>query len=221
MTGFSRTIAEIIGRKLDYDEEGRKVLAYGAFGIMQFCLSIVLVVMTGIIFKVLPEALVISFTAAILRKFSGGAHATSPGRCLAIGTVFTTVLAVAVDRLLITAGHVWLVIYMVACVVFSIAAIWTYAPVDNPNKPITKEERRMKFKKESIASVFIISLVSVALFSLHLIIGRINWLLPVSLAIFTGMAWQSFTLLKSGRWLISRMDGCFCALIKPKGGEVE
>jgi archaellum biogenesis protein FlaJ (TadC family) len=110
---------------------------------------------------------------------------------------------------------------MVACVVFSIAAIWTYAPVDNPNKPITKEERRMKFKKESIASAFIISMVSVALFSLHLIIGRINWLLPVSLAIFTGMAWQSFTLLKSGRWLISRMDGCFCALIKPKGGEVE
>ena len=48
--------------------EGRKVLAYGAFGIMQFFLSIVLVVMTGIIFKVLPEALVISFTAAILEK---------------------------------------------------------------------------------------------------------------------------------------------------------
>ena len=42
MTGFSRTIAEIIGRKLDYDEEGRKVLAYGAFGIMQFCLPLFL-----------------------------------------------------------------------------------------------------------------------------------------------------------------------------------
>jgi accessory gene regulator B len=220
VTGLSRAIAEKIGNKLGFDEERKSVLAYGAFGIMQVSFSIMLIILAGVIFDVLLEAMIISFTAVILRKYCGGAHSSSPTGCIVIGTVVTTLLAVAVNRLLPMTGTYFMTAYAAACMIFSIAAIHTYAPVDNPNKPIRNEERRKRLKKGGIVLALIISSASIILLALNIFLDSIiKWARPVSLAVCTGMAWQSFTLLKSGSWLISRLDAFVSIPIKLLGGE--
>ncbi len=202
---ISNRIADKISMILKTDEDHREILAYGAFSLLQTLWSIFLVIVFGIVFNVLFEAFIISFSGVILRKYSGGAHATSPNRCAVIGAIIPVVFGLVINRYLLNLGIVFSLVIVSISFVVSYYLINTLAPVDTPNKPIVKEKTRLRLKRSSLKTVYIYVVIILFLNYLYLQIHNI-YLLKAILSISFGMLWQSITLTRFGHYLINLLD---------------
>ena len=132
-------LAGQISSALKFDKDYEEVLAYGAFSILQTLNTIVLILLFGLLFKVPLEAFVISLGASILRKYSGGAHASTPGRCAVLGVGAFVTLGILV-KYLVRFDSIVNLLLVFACFGISYFIISKKAPKDTPNKPITNSE---------------------------------------------------------------------------------
>lgn len=209
MEKLCNKIANKISIQLGFDDDKKEVLAYGAFALIQMFISIALVLIFGLVFNVAVEALIISFVVSILRKYSGGVHASSPSACLFIGTIICVGLAILIKSLLLSMINI-----KVFLILGAMFFIWSYyilvklAPVDSSNKPIKREKKRKRMKKGSIIvlSVYlIISLMYIVIF--HYFGG--NQFIIYAGCICVGVLWQTFTLTKFGFLTITNIDTLF------------
>lgn len=201
-----KKISNNIAQELNLDEDKISVINYGIFSFIQIAICIGLVIIFGFIFNVVIEALIISFTISILRKSSGGVHATSPGRCAIIGTIASVGLGLISKY--INASF--------SLVIFggSIAFIWSYyiiyklAPVDSIAKPIKSIEKRNRLKKSSmmiLSAYLIIAVIEIIFFYFT----KNSSILVYSLCIYMGILWQIFSLTKCGHLVIGKLDKLF------------
>lgn len=201
-----KKISNNIAQELNFDEDKKAVINYGISSFIQMGICIGLVIIFGVIFNVVFEALIISFTISILRKSSGGVHATSPERCAIIGTINSVGLALISKY--INAS------FSLVILVGSIAFIWSYyivyklAPVDSMAKPIKNIEKRNRLKKSSmiILSVYLIIVITEILYFYFM---RNSIVLTYSLCIYMGMLWQVFSLTKYGHSIMRKLDKFF------------
>lgn len=206
MEKLSSNIANRVALELNMDDDKRDVIAYGTFALIQTIISIFLVSTFGLMFHVSLEALIILFTASILRKYSGGAHASSPGNCTSIGVIICVGQALLISFLVSVYIN-----FKIALILEIIVFIWCYymiyklAPVDNPSKRIKSEEKRKRMKKRS----FLI-LNSYLIVDIFIMIAYFNFnkvaLLVYALCLTGGIAWQTFTLTKSGHLILAKID---------------
>lgn len=218
MERLTNSIADKIAGELKLDRDNKEVIAYGMFAIMDIALSIFLIGVFGLMFHVAAEALTISFAGSILRKYSGGAHASSPGRCAAIGTIICVggaLLFVHLIGPIITPDL--LVLSGVIVFVWSYYLIFKLAPVDSPAKPIRTRQKRIRMKK---GSVFVLStyLLIVGITAAIYIAYRDKDFLTYTLCIYGGTAWQVFTLTKLGHSVMNKMDSFFSQIYTIKKG---
>jgi len=206
MEKLSKNIAAKLAADLDYDNDKKEVMAYGAFALIQMFISIVLVMIFGLIFHVAIEALIISFTASILRKYSGGVHASSPNTCTFLGIVVCVGFALIIKLFLAP-----LIDIKVLLIIAIPAFIWSYymirklAPVDTPNKPIKREEKRKRMKKGALMVLelyFFIIIINMIVY----LYFNLNMVIVYSVCIIFGVAWQVLTLTKSGHQAIEKLD---------------
>lgn len=209
MEKLSRVFADKIALELNLDINKKEVIAYGMFALLQMVLSIALVIIFGSVFNLLVEALIISFTTSILRKYSGGVHANSSGACIIIGTIICIGQAFIVKVL--TDYDINLNLNII---VGSLIFIWSYytvyklAPVDSPAKPIKKEAKRKRMRKGSIiilTAYLIIVIISLIMYSYT---GDRN-LIKYYLCIYIGVLWQVFTLTTYGHFIMKKIDALF------------
>lgn len=206
MENLSNNIANKVASELNIDNDKKEVIAYGTFALIQTFISIFLVSIFGFIFKVAFEALIILFTASILRKYSGGAHASSPGSCTSIGVIICTGQALLISFIVKN----W-INFKIALIVELIVFIWSYymvyklVPVDNPSKRIKSEEKRKRMKKGSFITLSIYFLIVIFAMILYFNIKR-TALLVYSLCIIGGVVWQVFTLTRSGHLTLAKID---------------
>ncbi|MCG8400661.1 MAG: accessory gene regulator B family protein, partial [Firmicutes bacterium] len=128
---MSNYLASKIGRILKMDKEREEIIAYGAFGLIQTLWSLVLTVVFGLIFNVLAEVLIVSLTAVVLRKFSGGAHATSPNRCAVLGIVVSGGFALIIKSTAANLNIAFILVYAFAVFTFAYFTTSRYSPVDS------------------------------------------------------------------------------------------
>ena len=136
---ISNDIASNISKKIDMDKSRQEVIAYGAYILLDTFLAIGMVMLFGAIFGVFYQALVVSFASALLRKTSGGAHATTPMRCAIIGTLFSVGFALIIGSLNSFITMPIAFAYLIMTFALSYYILWKLAPVDSPNKRIVKE----------------------------------------------------------------------------------
>ncbi|NFK85237.1 accessory regulator AgrB, partial [Clostridium botulinum] len=164
---ISNNIAKKIASELNLDNDKKEVIAYGTFALFQTIFSIFLIIIFGYLFNVQIEALMISFTISILRKSSGGVHATSPNNCAIIGTIICVGFAIIVVFLTSSLINLNIILFLgVIIFVWSYYIIYKLAPVDSKAKPIQKSKRVKKLKKSSIITL-----------SVYLVIILINFIL--------------------------------------------
>ncbi|QEK11243.1 accessory regulator AgrB [Crassaminicella thermophila] len=199
----SNNIAGKIAATLKLDKEQEAVLAYGAFGLLETILAIILVLVFGKIFGVLLEAIIISFVSAIFRKYSGGAHATSPNRCAAIGVIVSVGLGIFVNKISINIFSLLIFGLLTFFIVLYITV--KYAPVDTPNKPIKKLERRKKLKIKSLIILFLFLIITLILTRYYIKLGDVS-LLSIIASILLGLLWQAITLTSLGHLIIHKLD---------------
>lgn len=72
MEQLARKIAKTISTNLHYDEEKEAAIAYGLIAIIQTFVTLLIVIILGIVFKILIEVLLVTLSASLLRKYSGG-----------------------------------------------------------------------------------------------------------------------------------------------------
>lgn len=183
---ISNKLATCIAFNLNMDEDNREVLAYGAFSILQTLWSIFLVIIFGLLFGVVLEALIISAVGAFLRKYSGGVHATAPNRCAIIGVIMSVGLALLVMNLIINLNVILTSMFILFCYIVTYYCICKYCPRDTPNKPIVKPEKRIKLKKSAKRLVHLFGVLTVMSYILFLN-GYSYFTLSLGIAISAGL----------------------------------
>lgn len=199
-------ISNNIAEELKFDEEKKSVINYGIFAVIQMGIAIGLTIIFGFAFHAVVEALIVSFVISILRKSSGGVHASSPGRCAILGTIVSVgfgLLAKFVDKSLIVIIAIGIVIFL-----WSFYIVYKLAPVDSAAKPIKNQERRKKLKRSSMAilSVYLIMAIVNIIYCYYK--GNVS-VLTYTLCIYMGLVWQIFSLTKIGHLILGKIDAFF------------
>ncbi|MCY6960630.1 accessory gene regulator ArgB-like protein [Clostridium brassicae] len=202
---LSNALAENISSSLNLDDNNKQIIAYGAFSFFQTLWAILFIVILSFLFNVLLEALILSFTASFLRKYSGGAHATSPNRCALIGGIIFTLLGLFVDKFSLIINIKNTSFLILISFLFSYLIVYKLAPVDSTAKPIKKEKTRRRLKKKSILLISLLLVLSIILLSFYHKF-QMSHLLIIVQCICLGLAWQSFTLTSVGHLLIRYID---------------
>ena len=196
-----KKISNNIAQELNLDDDKRAVINYGIFAFVQMAICIALVIIFGLIFNVVIEALIISFTISILRKSSGGVHASSSGKCAIIGTITSVGMGIISKHIYVSFGLV--------SVVGSVVFIWSYyivyklAPVDSVAKPIKNIEKIKRLKKNSIV-ILSVYLIIIVINILYFYFIKNSIVLVYSLCIYIGLLWQVFSLTKYGYLVVGK-----------------
>lgn len=198
-----KSISDRLQVELNLDEDKKSIIEYGLIALFHMSISILLVAITGLITGVIIEALIISFVGAILRKFSGGAHASTALSCSILGIIISVLPSKIIKYYNF---NIHLIIVM-CLFIFSISffIIYKLAPVDSPNKPIKKVEKIKKLKKGSII-ILTIYMVIVIFNIIIYYITKNNIFLVYSSCIYIGTLWQVFTLTKFGHIIVKILD---------------
>lgn len=215
---ISNTVGNKIAVSLDLDKDNEEIIIYGAFNLLQTLWGILWVVILGIILKVLVQALIISFSWALLRKYSGGVHASSPNRCAGIGAIETNALALMVNSVLPLFSIKVIGFMLILSLISSYYIINKLAPVDSEAKPIVKLETRKRLKKNSIAVLNIYTVTIIILGFIYFKNGNKLFLSTIE-ALFLGMMWQASTLTSKGHQLLYKIEGVLNMLKRRKKDE--
>lgn len=205
---ISSKVGHALASNLDYNKDQEEVLTYGVINFLQIIYSFSLIIIISSIFHVLFEGLVISVAISILRKYSGGAHSSSPNRCAVIGAVISAcfgILSVYLSKRLTFEDTLLL---MAISFVYSCYCIYKYAPAASPSKPINSNLKRKRLRRKSfliLSFIFIITAVFVVLYNK----SRNITFLKYADCFVIGAVWQTFTLTCLGHKLLSKADSVF------------
>lgn len=213
----SGNIATIVSEELKLNQDKKDIIAYGTFAILQIIISILLVIIFGLIFHVTIEALLICCTVSILRKYSGGVHASSPNMCLLIGTVICISQALFISLLIVKLVSPTM-LFLVGILTFSCTyyLIYKLAPVDSPLKPIKTQKKIYRMKKGSIIVLSVYVIITIVNFVLYFYLREERFAI-YSLCIYVGAAWQSLTLTRPGHLIIKKIDVFIYQILSFKG----
>lgn len=206
---FTEKIAISIGRKasltLKINNDDEKIIIYGAIGLLQILWSILWTIAIGMIFGVVYEALLFSAFVSALKRYSGGAHASSPGRCTIIGVTISIIFGFIIKVLLTTQNIFVLVVLGLSCIFISLCIVIKLAPVDSVSKPITNIIMRQRLKRNSeMLILFYTFIMVITLFTFRT--SSEIYLLKVFKCISLGTLWQSVTLTKHGIKILNKVD---------------
>ncbi|WP_026889041.1 accessory gene regulator ArgB-like protein [Clostridium beijerinckii] len=202
-------IAANIGKEtrciLDFNDDTEEVIIYGAINLIQTLISFLLTIVTGVIFGVIYEALVFTITVSILKKYSGGAHASSPGRCLFLGSAISIGSSLLISKILCKQSVWEITVIGILCIAISLYIIIRKAPVDTENKPITSNKMRQRLKRGSIVTILIFSIGMVIVLLIFKISANLVYI-KIFECISLGILWQSFTLTKPAIKFLHKID---------------
>ena len=207
----SKVIASKTSTTLDLDKDQQEVLEYGALSFLQSLISIVLLTLFGMLFHSLLEILVISLTAALLRQYSGGVHATSSNRCTILSLFFFGLLSLFAKYFsaLYVQNHA--IIFQVFTLLVVTVLLYKFAPTDSPNKRITNPEKKLKLKRASFKFVLFLFLITLCLWFIHF---KFNNAVAIKIIIYIhiGMLWQALSITSFMKLIVSKLDSLLIKL---------
>lgn len=210
---ISNKIGHNIASYLNMDKDHEEIISYGALGLLQTSFSILLVIIFGLIFHILIECLIISFSISILRKYSGGVHSSSPNRCAIIGTFISVSLSIITIFILKIFPTIIAFFLFLIGLLYSYYYIYKYAPVGSSSKPLNNIIKRQYLKRFSILVASILYGIACILFLFYVLSKNSN-LLVYSFCILIGIVWQTFTLTYLAHILLTKIDCFFIKLQK-------
>jgi len=214
---LSDKIALKIASELNLDQEKSDVIAYGAFAFIQIVLSLLFVIIFGFIFEILFEAITISFVSSILRKYSGGVHASKPSICIIVGTVMTIGIALLMCFISSYSNELANIIIGFVSFIWSYYIILKYAPVDSKAKPINTILKRKRLKKKSLIVLLVYFIIAILLiYTFYLTNNRV--FLTYSMCIYGGLVWQVFNLTIIGHKVLNKFDALLVVILFKKKG---
>jgi accessory gene regulator B len=185
-----------VGSELGYNQEKIAVANYGFQTIVFSVVGTLIVLVIAFFLKIVHVTMFALFSAALLRNFSGGAHCSSPVKCLVLTCVIFSLLGFLAD---IITPEITKYLFLLSLLVFSFSliSIVLLAPVDTPNKPITSPLHKKQLKIISLVVILILFILEMFL---------INNYKSLATAVLLGVLWQSLMLWPLGIALIKKYD---------------
>lgn len=180
-----------------------EVLAYAAEVLFLNLLGVILALLLAFPAGVSRETLFCLGTVAILRSFAGGAHSTSPIRCMIITGLVFPALGFVAQRCGILGPSATGRLLAAACGL-GLIAVALFAPVASPAAPIVSRRRRMWLKTGAIVATVLLSAAG-------LVLGGGAWRASISVGIF----WSAFILTPAAHRLFCLIDSL---ILKERGG---
>lgn len=205
---ISYNISNKIGKRANKSNDEIEIMNYGLFIWIHTILAYIITILIGIIIGKAIEALLISIVASSLKKFSGGVHATSPNRCLAISIITTLIFTYIYVFLNKYCSYYYIYIISLVSIVPCYYIFYKKAPVGTKNKPLKKEETRKKLRTKLFKRLNIY--IGIIILILILNFTRV---LNYNLAMFVycielGIILQTIAITKLGETIILKLD-CF------------
>ncbi|MFT8342219.1 MAG: accessory gene regulator B family protein [Clostridium beijerinckii] len=204
---------------LNINEEQEQIIVYGAINLFQMLFAILWVIIAGLLFGVFYEALIFSISASILRKYSGGVHASSPSRCVIIGAFSAALAGILINNIFYSINSITVAVISVTIIIFAFITVFRNAPVDSIKKPIKNIETRKQFKRKSIFVIFIFSFIIIILFMLNEKFSELYYIKLIE-SIGVGVLWQTITLTKNGINFLNKVDSALKYIIEGMGTSV-
>ncbi len=192
-------IAGHLAMELEFDHIHQARMAFGLELFLGEIVKLICLVTISYILGILPEVLVITATAGILRLASGGEHCSEYYRCLIGGTLCFMLLGWGVHYFTPMLGQQELFFVVLLSFLIAEIALWKYAPGDTENKPITEEKDKIKYKKWSL-------IIGVVYLVLMLVFSTVSTLNIITLAMAAGMTEQVFTVTPWGYRFLHFID---------------
>lgn len=200
---------------LNVDEDKEQIIIYGAICLFQIMFAILWVIIAGLFFGVLYEALTFTIIVAVLRKYSGGGHASSANNCVIIGTTLAVVAGLFVDKIFYKLNLTSVILISIAVITFALILVVKNAPVDSIMKPISNIEMKKQFKKKSIIVIFIYLALIIILYVLSIKYLELFYIKVIE-SISIGILWQASTLTKNGISFLNKVDFVLKYIIERK-----
>lgn len=149
---LSLIIVSQLSKKGHLLEEDKEVVTYGIFALLfnsyctLFCLSL------GAFLNCFSKAIIFLLSFLFIKKYSGGFHASSEGRCLLVSSMGITFSLFLIKICLInTKTHC---LFLIIALILSVF-IMCFSPIESENKPI-EDENKKKYKTFSIIRIITI-----------------------------------------------------------------
>ncbi len=167
MDDVSAKIALNLSKSKDETSEEFAVLKYGVFVVVHIFFSTLFTVLFGILTNTLFPIIIISIMGSVMKKYSGGAHCTSPNRCLVTGTILSY-LFVLIGKGIINLQVKISYIIILILLIHSFIILYKKCPVGSKNKPLKRKEIRIKLRKRA----FFIYSIWVILFIINIVLNK-------------------------------------------------
>ena len=149
-------------------KDSLEVYVYGFELLLSSLFSITVMVIAGFVMNKNLETIAFLVVFIILRSFTGGYHADTYAKCSI--TTFSVYSAVMLFSTYIQVG---LILYIILLII-GIIVLWLKAPVENPNKELTAQEKK-KHRIISIMLFFFFCVVGMGLNLFLSVIGATVW----------------------------------------------
>ena len=149
---LSSKISDLLIRKSVIDSEDQELYVYGFFMLLSQLLYLIIACIFGLLFQCFLESAVFYFAFQLIRKYAGGYHASTEGRCEIMSTL--SILACIVMIWLSRSYDFSLLLFCISLVAVLVIAV--FCPLDTPEKPLSNKELKY-FRKISWLILFIIA----------------------------------------------------------------
>jgi accessory gene regulator B len=205
-----------IASELSYDKDKQEIIEYGLIALLQTMVMMITVLILGLILGIFIETAVVCLGVSILRKYSGGAHASSVISCTVISAILCISFAF-LGRYLsgILTNDLTLIAVSGLTYIYALFIIIKKVPVDTPNKPIKDEKKRHRLKIKTFIVVAIYFVISAVLFFSR---DHLDPASAVLICLLISIIWQMSTLTGPGSFLVEGSDRMVYRMINLKGG---
>lgn len=144
---ISSYLALLLVREQIILEEDRRTYEYGFEITIANFINALIIIFIGLCLHSIKEAILFYMVFVSLRYFCGGYHADSYIKCF-LSFALTSVICLGISTWFVWIQKgLWIMFWAVTAGLGG--CIWKKAPIENENRPITSEERRI-FRKRSI-----------------------------------------------------------------------
>ena len=157
---LSKKITNILTQNKIISEDETPIYIYSFQIILSSLVSSIFIVVWSILFKQIFNTIIFYIGFFLCRKSSGGYHAKSHIACF----LLTQILFISYLTLISFSNILENKLAFILIAILSNIIIFTFAPVDNENKPFTEDEKVKFLKKSRILSLINMILVFISIY---------------------------------------------------------
>ena len=192
---FCDRIIQYFVNRHSINAEDQDLYSYALNVLISAVVNLLTTLLISTFLRIPIQGLVFFVAFFLLRKFTGGLHASTFLRCYISSTVLSFLEFLAIK--LIVAKLNWSTVEFIicsGCLLLSIIVIVLFSPFENPNKPLSENEKRIyRVVAAVLAVVFSVISIILMLNKIHYFVGTTAAIILTAFLLVISVARRNLT----------------------------